>query len=341
MPAIVLVMALLATPARAATDPDVEKLAGEVAGRGWILFAAKTAKGDYDLFFARPDGSQLRNITNTPEFNEYGGRFSPNGAKILYRRLSKSEAINHDLWGQFGTLVIANADGANPIAQGKEGEYPWAAWSPDGKQIACLHKREGKIRFFDLETKKIVKEMPRQGIFQQMFWSPDGQRLCGTANVNGADWNVVSIDIEAGKLTLLTRQLNCTPDWFNDSRRVIYSNRTPGLADGYGWTMLMQAAADGTTRTLVYAEREKHIYFGCTSPDDKYVVSSIMPRDTMIEAPMAIIRLSDAPIIVAGEKGYKELEAMYPNARKGPVLRLSNLPEGFEPQWTDAGIGGK
>lgn len=327
--------------AAAAEDPAVAALAKEVAGRGWIFFSAPTPQGDYDLFLARPDGSKSRNITNTPEFDEYGGRFSPDGARILYRRLPKSEKINHDLWGQFGELVIANADGTNPVVQGKPGEFPWASWSPDARQIACLHRREGKIRIFDLETKKTIKEMPRQGVFQQMFWSPDGKRFCGTANVSGADWNVVSIDVETGKLTLLSRHLNCTPDWFNDSRRVIYSNRTPGLADDYGWTMLMEATADGTTRTLVYAERGKHIYFGCTSPDDRYVIFSIMPADTLIEAPMALMRLADAPIIVSGDRGYKELEAMYPHAGKGPVLRLTNLPAGFEPQWTYARIGGK
>jgi len=327
--------------AAAAEDPEAANLSKEVAGAGWIVFAAKTNQGDYDLFLSRPDGSNVRNITNTPQFNEYGGRFSPDGTKLLYRRVNKDEKLNHDLWGAFGELVIANADGSNPMVQGKAGEYPWASWSPDGKQIACLYKKEGKIRILERESKKVVKEMSRQGIFQQMFWSPDGKRLCGTANINGADWNVVSVDIETGKLTLLSRQLNCTPDWFSDSRRVIYSNRTPGLADGYGWTMLMQATADGTTRTLVYAEPGKHIYFGCTSPDDKYVIFSIMPADTQIEAPMAIVRLSDTPIIVAGDKGYKELEAMYPNAKKGPVLRLTNLPAGFEPQWTNAKIGEK
>jgi Tol biopolymer transport system component len=339
--AVVLAVVCLLARRSAAADPDVERLAGEVAERGWILFAAKTSRGDYDLFLSRPDGSNLRNLTNTPQINEYGGRFSPDGSKVLYRRLNKAEKINHDLWGQFGELVVANNDGSNPVAQGKSGEYPWASWSPDGRQIACLYRREGKIRILDFATRQVVKEMPRQGIFQQMFWSPDGKRLCGTANVNGADWNIITVDVETGKSTLLTRQLNCTPDWFNDSRRVIYSNRTPGLADGYGWTMLMQATADGTTRTLVYAEREKHIYFGCTSPDDKYVIFSIMPHDTMIESPMAVIRLSDAPIIVSGDKGYKELEALYPTARKGPVLRLTNLPEGFEPQWTSARIGEK
>jgi Tol biopolymer transport system component len=324
------------------TDPGATVLAKEVASRGWILFSTKTAQGDYDLFLSRPDGSARRNLTQTPDANEFGGRFSPDGKRMLYRRQHKSSthagenSVNHDLWGTQGALVIAKADGSAPQPQGDEGAYPWASWSPDGKQIACLYKREGQIRIFDLATKQLVRELPRQGIFQQLFWSPDGKRLCGTANLNGQDWNIVSIDLATGAETLLSRSLNCTPDWFQgDSNRVIYSNRTPGLASEYGWTMLMQATADGKTRTLVCGERGRHLYYGCTSPDDKYVIYSRPEADGRIEANMAIVRLADTPIIVPDD--YVELRSLYPNAKNGPVLRLPQA--GFEPHWTYAEIG--
>ena len=259
-------------------SPGTRKLALEVSDKGWILFSARTPQGDYDLFVCRPDGSAKHNLTQTPAWSEYGGRFSPDGRRMLYRRqpkgpmLKPGEGISHDLWGVKGTLVIANADGSTPQPQGQDGDWPWASWSPDGRQIACLYKRDGTIRIFDLATKKLVKEMPRQGIFQQMFWSADGRRLCGTANVRGQDWNVVGLELETGKATLLSRGLNCTPDWFQGNpNRVIYSNRTPGLASDYGWTMLMQATADGKDRNLIYGERGRHIYYGCMSPDDKFV----------------------------------------------------------------------
>ena len=187
----------------ATADAGAIVLAKEVASRGWILFSARTAQGDYDLFLSRPDGSARRNLTQTPDANEFGGRFSPDGKRMLYRRQSRSRHEAGQTKGSTtisgarkGALVIAKADGSDPQPQGDEGAYPWASWSPDGKQIACLYKREGRIRIFDLATKKLVKELPRQGIFQQLFWSPDGKRLCGTANLNGQDWNIVSIDLE-------------------------------------------------------------------------------------------------------------------------------------------------
>jgi len=323
------------------SDPAAEQLSREVARLGWIAFAGKSDQGDYDLYLCRPDGSALRNITQTPEFNEFCVRFSTDGKRMLYRRIPKAEHINHTLHGQFGALVIANSDGSHPVVQGKPDEFPWASWSLDGRQIACLYKREGRIRIFDLETKKMVREMPRYGIFQQLYWSPDGKRLCGCANIAGQDWNIIDIELATEKVTLLSRQLNCTPDYFHDSAHVIHSHREPGLADGYGWTMLMQAAADGTSRTLVYGEREKHVYWACTSPDDKYVIFSIFPKDNGIDGEMAIVRLADTPMVVSSTVPYKELEALYPNSKHGPVLHLTNVPAGFEPHWTAADVGGQ
>jgi Tol biopolymer transport system component len=235
-------------------------------------------------------------------------------------------------------LVIAKANGAEPQRQGEEGVYPWASWSPDGTRIACLYKREGQIRIFDLATKKLVRELPSRGMFQQMFWSPDGKRVCGTANLSGQNWNIVSLDLAAGQTTLLTRALNCTPDWFQgDPNRVIYSCRMPGLATEYGWTMLMQATADGKSRTLICGERGRHLYYGCTSPDDKYVIFAEPESDGGMDANMAIVRLADTPIIVPED--YVELRALYPKANRGPILRLRQA--GFEPHWTYAEIGAK
>ena len=326
------------TPATPAAPSDAERLAREVADRGWILFAARTRQNDYDLFLSRPDGSSLLNITQTPQSDEYGGRFSADGRRVLFRRQKRGENINHDLWGAMGMLVIANTDGSNPVPHGNDGDYPWASWSPDGRQIACLYKKQGCIRIVDLQTKTTIKELPRQGIFQQMFWSPDGTRLCGTANINGQNWNVVSMDLSTGAWTLLTRNLNCTADWFqHDAQRVIYSHRTPGLATGYGWTMLMQATADGRNRSLIYGERGKHVYYGGTSPDDQYVIFSFPESDGGTDALMAIMRLADAPIIVPDD--YRELKALYPNAKNGPVFRLNQA--GFEPHWTYTEIGVK
>jgi hypothetical protein len=56
---------LFALALTVADDPKVALLRKEIASKGWIVYSAKTDKGDWDLFLMRPDGSHRRNITNS------------------------------------------------------------------------------------------------------------------------------------------------------------------------------------------------------------------------------------------------------------------------------------
>lgn len=315
------------------SDQEVSKLSSEVASRGWIVFADKTDQGDYELFACRPDGSARQNLTRTTQFSEFGGRFSHDGKRLLYRRIAKGESIDRDLWGAAGSLVIANADGSNPVETGGIDNLPWASWSPDDRQLACLYKREGRIRIIDAATLELVRELPRGGIYQQLFWSSDGKMVCGTANLNGQDWNIMSVDLASGRRIQVSRGLCSAPDWFQaDPGSVIYSCKTQGLTTERECTMLMEGTADGRYRTLIYGERGRHASCGCTSPDDKYVVFSLTESDGGVGGPMVLIRLADAPIVVPTD--YSELKPPYTNTKTGPVLRLPH--SGFEPHWTYA-----
>ena len=319
---------------KTAADPRLVKLADEVRDKGWIVCSAKTEQGDWDLFLMRPDGSQLRNITKTPSISEAAPRFSPDGKKMLYRRLKREEQISHDRWGFQGQLVIANADGTAPVEFGKRSEFTWASWSPDAQQLCCLSLRG--VEVVDVRSKSVLRKFPRQGIFQQLFWAPNGKWFCGTANVGGENWTIVRMDASDGTVNVVSKYQNCTPDWFPDSKRVIFSNRPAGQG-GYGWTQLWMADAAGKTRSLIYGEDGRHIYGGALSPDGKYVVFTRCPQDgggsERGGAPGGVMRLSDAPII-AGES--KALRQKHPKTKGGPVLPLPVL---WEPHWMNASIG--
>ncbi len=315
-------------------DPRVAALAKEVAHKGWIVYGARSPQGDWDLFLMRPDGSRVRNITNTPGYGEAGARFSLDGKKLLYRRLPKDAKINHDKWGFQGELVIANADGTDPVALGGEGEYPWASWSPDGKQISCLTKKG--ILIVEVATKRTVRKMKRHGTYQQLFWSPNGRWFCGVTNFLGENWTVARISVETGQISAVSSFRNCTPDWFADSKRIIFSNR-PKNQEGYGWTQLWMASIDGKTRGLIYGEDGRHVYGGVLSPDDKYVLFTSGLKDgsgaDKAGAPMGLMRLGDAPAITGQSEA---LRKVHPKTKDGPVLFL---PVGWEPHWTYADVG--
>ena len=335
----VFLLASTALAEAATSDTRVDALRTEVATKGWIVYGARADNGTWDLFLSRPDGTHTRNITNTPDFEEAAPRFSPDGSKLLYRRLTKGTTIDHDRWGFQGCLVIANADGSNPQA-GKDGEAAWASWSPDGKQIACLDKRG--IHVLDAETREEVRpSMSRQGIYQQLFWSPDGKWFCGVANVGGESWTVVRMNADTGAVNAVRRFQNCTPDWFPDSDRIILSSRPAGqkVNEGYGYTQLWAVDGAGGNDQLLYGEEGFHIYGGTVSPDGAYVLFSKSPQDgagaESAGGDLCIMRMLDAPTIA---RESAELRRLHPVTKDGPVLFLT---QGWEPHWTYAEIGSK
>ena len=324
-------------PAADAPPPaTTASLAAEVRSKGWIAFGARSTNGDWDLFLCRPDGSSLRPLTRTPAFSEFSPQFSRDGRKLLYRRMVRSETLDSNRHGEQGELVLANADGSSPVALGRPGELPWASFSPDGKQLASLSIKG--ISFFSLERHEIIRTLPRKGFFQQMTWSPDGKWLCGVANSFGASWSIARMDAATGAASAVNRVDCCTPDWFPDSGNIIFSWRPPGQKanQGYGWTQLWRAAADGGSRQLVYAEEGRHVYGGQVSPDGKYVLFTGNVEEDgdpgRAGAPMGLMRLSDAPIIGGPSR---EVRAQHPGAKSGPVL---TLPAGWEPCWTSSEI---
>jgi len=315
---------------------QTRELADEVRDKGWIVFSARSEAGDWDLFLCRPDGSDLHNITRTPEYNEAAPQFSRDGCKLLYRRLPRSETISGNRYGAQGQLVLANSNGTGAEVYGASEQYPWASWSPDGKQIACLSIKG--VSFVDIAGKQVVRTLERQGFFQQLTWSPDGQWLSGVANSFGTGWSVARMNAGTGEVNAVSRVDCCTPDWFPDNQQIIFSSRPPGQKgnSGQGWTQLWRADAEGKNRKLVYGEDGRHVYGGHVSPDGKYVLfTGNMREDGDPEnggAPMGLMRLADAPI-VGGES--KELRSLHPNAHNGPVL---TLPVGWEPCWTLADL---
>ena len=380
------------SPANKSEDSAVEELRNEVSRLGWIVFTAKSSgpSSDLDLFVMRPDGSHLRNITNTPKFDEYDARVSSEGKKILYRRSAKTKRnwVRPRLPQDVGTvalrtsppigmLVIANSDGSDPKPLGVDGAYAWASWGPAGKQIACLEEVEAKepasnklagqrkvshqIVIRDADSLNVVKTLPSAGIHSQAIWSPDGKRICGPANIipgktrysKGIEYplgigKMVSLDIESGRRMSMARFPDWGPVWATDgngdwfqggSPHILHSANNYGICPAY-YAMLWRSGLEQKPSELVFGEFKKHIWSGCTSPDDKYAIFVIGGEAWPLLGKMAIIRLADAPIARGSSPLFHEvLSDHFPNLKQGPVLDLPHVPEGFEPHWTMAEIG--
>jgi len=318
---------LLAITFLAGADSS-DDLAREVHDKGWVVYSAKTDQGDWDLFLMRPDGSDRKNITRTPDVSEVAARFSPDGKKLLFYRMPKGEVLDNNRYGLY-ELVIADPDGSNLVSYGSE--FPWASWSPDGRQLACLSK--AGIQIVDVATRKVLRKLDRKGMVEQLFWSPDGKWLTGTANGLGEHWAIGRMNAATGELNPVSDSdcFNCTSDWFPDSKHIVFSKGHPKTE---GWAQLWKADAEGKTKSMLYGEIGRHIYGGCLSPDGNYVLFTRSQEDLgqvdNSQTTMGLFRLKDAPM-VAGKSDI--LRKQYPAAKDGPFL---DLGPGWEPHWTPA-----
>ena len=327
------------TPHPADAEADGVRLARELHDRGWIVFSAKGDRGDWDLYEMRPDGSDRRQLTDTPDFNEAGARYSRDGQRLLYYRIPQAEGVDNNTYGTF-ELVLADADGGHAEVWGRD--YPWASWGPDGTQLACLLPQG--IRMHDVATRAQIRQLPRRGIVSQLVWSPDGQALLGTANGLGPYWNIGQLDVNTGEIQCVSEgdRYNCTGDWYPDSQQIVYARGIVPQAGGLA--QLWTAAKDGTNRRLLYAEQGFHIYGSCPSPDGKYVLFTRSVEDLgavdRAQTAMSVIRWRDAQLVVSNSKergNSKELGDGESAATNGSRL---DLGPGWEPHWTDQRVRG-
>lgn len=103
---------------------------------GPILFIS-TASGSAQLYSMNPDGSDIRRITNDPNFPIINARWSPDGTKIVV----ENPTGGYPHYG--AALFVMTADGSRKwrlstprTNEPNYGTGGYAAWSPDSRQIA-------------------------------------------------------------------------------------------------------------------------------------------------------------------------------------------------------------
>lgn len=302
-------------------------LAKELHSRGWIVGSAQTPSGTWDLFVVRPDGSGRRWLTDTRDFHEAGARFSPDGRRLLYYRMAASEVVDNNTYGTFD-LILADSKGGHAVVYGRG--FPWASWGPDSQQIACLTPKG--IQIVSVQDRKVLRTIPRQGVVEQLVWSPDGKYFAGTANGLGEYWNIGRLPEAGGGIRSVseTDRYNCTPDWMPDGRHILYAR---GIIPKVGGrAQLWMAEVDGDRRTMLFAEQGRHIYGACTSPDGKYLLFTRSVEDLgavgKSQTTMAVVRFSDTPMLGDDDPA---LRRKYPQAKESKWL---DLGAGWEPHWT-------
>jgi len=138
----------------------------------------------HEIFSMKADGSDLRQHTRCQSVCTYGS-LSPDGKKVLYRKVIKAAGFNWALGSieKNSEIFIADIDGGNETNVSNNAAFDgWPVFSPDGKRIAFASNRSGPAR-----TGQIWSMNPDGSELQQLSqgpwshaqpaWSYDGKSI--------------------------------------------------------------------------------------------------------------------------------------------------------------------
>lgn len=207
----------------------------DISPKGDKIVFTSILKDRQELFFLDRAGKRTKLYGEGEGLNS-SPRFSPDARSIAF---CSSKAGNPDIW-------TIDADGKNLTRVSFSFGIDTApCWSPDGTKIAFTSDRSGspQIYIMDRDGTNVKRLTPQNSKrCDQPHWSPRGDRIAYTTMVDGK-FNIASIDIATGEVTLLTRGEGDSesPTWSPDGRYLTFSSNRLGSfqifimrADGSG-----------------------------------------------------------------------------------------------------------
>ena len=225
-----------------------------------IAFVA-AMDGQLDLYVANRDGSELRRLTHSKDFDDQPS-WSPDGTRIAFRRWNYI-GVPHDVW-------VIDADGSRErnLTADLDGEQRSPSWSPvlaDGTarlvfaQVTrgasgYLRGRLYTMRDDGTDKRAITAEAER--LDDEPAWSPDGRSILfvRTGGEFMGDLWLVDPSASSGQAGGEERRLmandppleQASPAWSPDGALVAFTSRHEIIGNRSGDWQVYTVRADGT-----------------------------------------------------------------------------------------------
>ena len=234
---------------------------------------------NWELFTIRADGSEMVNLTKTPDQNELYPHASPDGTKICFVCDEGSGA------DKIRNVYVMNLDGTGRKLVARNARQP--CWKSDSTALAYLKGEVEQFTLTDYATKGVFvyhlasgrhRQHPNQDLLHlyNICWSPDGKWFVATVHAGmGYKHGILAIEADGQGVYDLGIP-GCRPDISPDGKRLAWGPSDWALRIGdldfSGETPRVLNARD-----VVTSEKPMKIYHVDWSPCGKYIAFSRGP----------------------------------------------------------------
>ena len=200
--------------------------------------------GNDEIYVMDIDGDNPQNLTNDPN-DDSSPSWSPDGKWIVF---SSNRDGNRDGNRANYEIYVMDNDGNNPQRL-TDNEFfdTHPSWSPDGKRIAFMSRREGhfigefgltyEIYVMDADGKNTRRLTNNRKSDSSPSWSPDGKWIVFSADRKGdnVNYEIYVMDNDGGNQRRLTnnRVHDKSPSWSSDGKRIVFSSYRDGNGEIY------------------------------------------------------------------------------------------------------------
>lgn len=142
----------------------------------WLAFTS-TQPGNQEIFVAKPDGGDPRQVTQHAGIDAHPA-WSPDGRRL---------AFSTDRWGGM-EIALMNSDGSDVrrlTTSPRLDDYP--AWSPDGRSLVFVSNRDGDFEIYLIrpDGSEQVNLSRSPGVDSFPTWTPDGRGITYVSERSG------------------------------------------------------------------------------------------------------------------------------------------------------------
>lgn len=206
-------------------SPEVELM--NLPGK---IYFTSSRTGDCEIYVMNPDGTEIKNLTNSPDTDDWLCTVSPDGEKIAFTRGTWRDFNSFEIW-------IMDSDGSNLkqlTHNDKADGHP--DFSPDGKKIVFVSWRDGNEEIYTMNAdgsnqKRLTNNQVNDN---DPDWSPDGAWIAfksiraysnkSSDKMLDPDYEIFLMDTTGKNVIRLTndRYSDHDPDWSPDGQKITF-----------------------------------------------------------------------------------------------------------------------